>query len=139
MSDGAKKFIKRIVPAIFKEDGDHPKPLYSGHVDLKIPSYDDRIGLVESLGANALETDDNPEALQPSQVETRRRNIAMSRALARELPRFIDSVDITRKADEYHITTWDEVLHEGDLQDAVSELSMMLMGKFSVGNGSAPS
>jgi hypothetical protein len=97
---------------------------YTGHVVYRIPDFDEQLDLMEVAGA--VVNDDTSETAS---------QMAVVRKLNKVLPRFIVSVELTRKSDSWEIKTLAEVAAERPLLQTYMELCFRLLAGFQLGNG----
>lgn len=140
-------------PTICKPDEKGNPPLYSGTVTLRMPTYDERMELYDAYGLEESGETDAPAAPPPdpqnselirapkpaSTGKSARSGIHFMRYAARQIPAHLESVEIKRLSDGFVLSTWDQINHDSDMVALITEVSSKLVGKFSVGNGSAPS
>jgi hypothetical protein len=108
---------KTIVPAICQQKGDTP-PTHCGSVVLRLPNYDERMGLYEALGVE-----------DAADLKT----VSITRRLAKQLPEFLVSVDIKRMDDGEEFKSWDALQYDSDMASVISECCLALISKVRAG------
>lgn len=110
---------KTITPKICQGEGAE----YCGTVTMRLPTYDQRMGLYEAAGIEDAEN---------------LKNISLVRALAKHLPDYLITVDIKRLDDGYHFNSWDGLQYDSDMASVISECCLALITKVRAGNSPAP-
>ncbi len=136
-------------PSICKPNADGTAAEYSGTVTINLLSYDERLEIYEKY---ALENADAPEEQEkpsaPSSGELIRAlkptssggsGVKFMRYAARQAKNHVTEISIKRLADGYEFTHWDQLNYDSDMGKVISEITGKLVGKFSMGNDSAPS
>lgn len=98
-------------------------PEYAGTVTLRLPTYDQRMGLYEATGVDEVEN---------------LKTVSLVRALARHLPEYLVSIDITRLSDQHKFDSWESLQYDHDMASVISECCLTLISKVKAGNSQAP-
>lgn len=124
----------RVEPAVTKE-GDGVPAAYSGFVMMRIPDYFERMELLEEVSEAFAGEEPPPEDETEAQAKRReiRRLNRRIRYLARKMEPFVEEVELTRLADGFKFTSYDEVKHDTELASVVTELATWVVGKHQVG------
>jgi hypothetical protein len=125
----ASKYEITFTPAICQGEGAE----YEGTVTIRMPNYDERLGLYDAVGY-----DDGDDG-EMTDADRRKKNLALMRSIARQSVNFVVAVDVTRKEDGFKFTSWDDCHADSDLNAVVAEVSHRLVGKHKLGNGSKAS
>lgn len=98
---------------------------YSGSVTIAVPDYDERMGLliaIEEAGGN----------VGAGSVKADR--YRYYQAIAKQLPKFVIKVELTRVDDGFKFSSLDQLQHDTDLGGGViTFLAMKLVESFAVG------
>lgn len=122
-------------PRICKPGKNGEAPRFSGNVTMRMPNYDDRMGLVEDCGIDIGGSQDDDTSPQ----EIRKHNVKLLRFAAKQLPKFLQAVAIKRIDDGLEFKSLEDLNYDGDMANVITEMSMRLVGKFRVETGSSPS
>jgi hypothetical protein len=125
-----KKHVATWTPEICKpsepdQGGERVAAAYEGEVAIRIPTYDERIFLYEGI-----------EDAGDDKALANKRTVA---AVVRKAGQFVEKISIKRLSDGFVFDCYDELMVDTDMTSVVTEIYMKLVGKYSAGNGHAPS
>lgn len=110
---------KTFTPAVCKAKDDGTAPLYAGSVTLRMPNYDERMGLYEDAGVDSA-----------ADIKS----LKLVRSLAKRLPDFLVAVDITRLEDGHKFGDWESLQYDSDMAGVISECCLALITRVRAGN-----
>jgi hypothetical protein len=108
---------KTITPAICSPKGEVPAA-YAGNVVIRMPNYDERMGLYEDLGI---------------EDATDLKSVTLVRHLAKRLPEFLISVDLKRLDDGEEFKSWEALQYDSDMAGVISECCLAMISKVRAG------
>jgi hypothetical protein len=103
---------------------------YEGSLTLRMPSYDERMGLYEEAD---FDMDGSGDA-----TAQKKQTMRLMRLIARKLPDYLVKLSVKRKADGFEFQSFEELSHDTDMAPLITEACTKLVGKYQVGNGSRP-
>lgn len=126
---------QKIVPKIcISEPGVLAK--YEGHVIMRVPDFFERADLsaICQTGVEELDSENPDEIKKAVEKKTGKSSVfGIVMKLAVHLPCYLEEVEIKRLEDGYVFKSFDELKYDSDMIGTVTELSLRLIGKFTVG------
>ncbi len=109
-------------PQKVDETGKEIAAEYAGTVTIRMPTYDERLGFYEGVDMGD---------------STEKTGIAFMRAIARQVPRFIEEVAIKRLDDGFEFKSFDDLNIDSDMVPVITEIATKLVGKHRAGVSSS--
>lgn len=107
--------------------GDEKK--FEGHVELRMPLFEERLELVEKMG---LETDDDGKV---KFSEEKKSKISFLVGLLKAARPFYVSVNLKRLSDGAVFESYEDLSSDSDCQGIITEVAGVVMNGLKVGNG----
>lgn len=146
-------FKVKYVPSLCQDvtapaDGDNPEAIvaapFSGHVMLRVPSYDERCEMRETIqncdkslliiaarvAKGELTKDQAASEIMESGQSS---GLSVTRAIVRLVPKFVVSVDIERRRDGYKYKNINEMLYDDGCHKLIEEIAGSLFLKVEIG------
>lgn len=124
---------RTIIPSICKvsqdERGMDIEPLYTGHVKMRVPNYDERMEIIESCNIQIAEGEDEKAVV----ARVKRGGMSFIRAVAKVLPNYVTDVFIERLDDKYLFKSFEDLSYDSEMSGVITELAGKLVGKYQVG------
>ena len=108
---------KVVIPAVCKPQGEAPAT-HTGSVTLRMPNYDERMGLYEAMGLEG---------------EADIKNVSLVRSIAKRLPEFLVAIDLRRLDDGEEFKDWESLQYDSDMASVISECCLALISKVRAG------
>lgn len=111
----------KYVPTICKGDD----PSYSGHVELRMPSFNEKFDLLEKAG---VELDEDSKVIYKTAGK-----LAMIRKMVEITEPYYVSIELKRNSDGAELKSYDDLQNEPDAHSVLTEVSVQIMQGMKLG------